>query len=134
MKNIENSAAVGKDDISELSDPDPDFDLNLGGSNRLLTIFKSYQSNLKTPDKPCQPGPPSSSSEDKNTGIDRKKFVEQTPEKINRRASKANAQPIRVKKRIKIAENDDYTTEEENFQAVTRPGMNHIHQIKKDFI
>jgi hypothetical protein len=43
LKNIEscNSIPHGKEEMSELSDPDPDIALN-GGNNKLLTIFKTY--------------------------------------------------------------------------------------------
>ena len=52
LKNIESQTSVpnGRDEISELSDPDPDIDLNVG-NNKLLTIFKTYQSSLQNPDK-----------------------------------------------------------------------------------
>lgn len=135
--------------MSEQSDPDPDFDLNTASNNRLLTIFKSFKPIVKTPEKVrypelSRPNPnvsgASSSRDDYSllqaAGLARKKFTEESPETIQSRPRNIMNLPTKQKpqKRIKIADNDDYTTEEENFHAVTRPGMNSssIHQIKKD--
>ena len=64
-----------------------------------------------------------------HSGSHEQKFISQIPPSQPKSSKKK-----KIKKVTKIADNDDYTTEEENFQAVHRPGhvqASHLRQQKQ---